>query len=112
MAETFKNCRLVCTTSNQAIYTAPGTSGGRERAVVFNIQVANVGVASRTVTVEWQDASAALASTRLVNTLTVPVGSAVNILGGKTVLEAADTIRALASANTDVEITVSLIEIT
>ena len=47
----------------------------------------------------------------LVSTLSVPADSAVNPIGGKLVLEAADTLRAWAGAASDLELTLSVLEI-
>jgi len=48
----------------------------------------------------------------LVSTLSVPADSAINPIGGKLVLEAADELRAWAGATSDLEMTLSLLEIT
>jgi hypothetical protein len=48
----------------------------------------------------------------LVSTLSVPADSAVNPIGGKLVLKANDELRAWAGAASDLELTLSLLEIT
>lgn len=109
MANTFKNAYLDLTTTLTDVYTCPAST----TAIVMLIQVANVdGTNNVDVDVQWTDASAAAKANHLAKTLTVPADAAVNILGGRLVLETGDKIRAKASVVSDAELSVSVLEIT
>lgn len=108
MASTFKNARAVLTASYADIYTCPaGTT-----AVVLNMHSANTSTTtSRDLSCQWLDASASNAATRLAEQMTIPAKEALALLNGKLVLEAGDKIQAKASAVTDVEMTVAVMEL-
>ena len=111
MAYTFKNARLVVTTSMQTLYACPSAT----TAIVLACSVANVdGVNSADATVQWRDSSAASAATRLAYVIPVPAKSTLRPVTGdsKLVLEASDDIQVQASANSDLEATAVVLEIT
>ena len=107
MAETFKAVNVALGDSADAVvYTCPGST----TAIVIHCQVANVdGTNAADLNIDHNDGSTTAA---LVSTLSVPADSAVNPIGGKLVLEAADTLRAWAGAASDLELTLSVLEIT
>ncbi len=107
MAETFKAINVALGNSADAVvYTCPGST----TAIVIHCQVANVdGTNAADLNIDHNDGSTTAA---LVSTLSVPADSAVNPIGGKLVLEAADTLRAWAGAASDLELTLSVLEIT
>jgi|TARA_R100001163_G_C4895622_1_gene86550 hypothetical protein len=107
MAETFKAVNVALGNSADAVvYTCPGST----TAIVIHCQVANVdGTNAADLNIDHNDGSTTAA---LVSTLSVPADSAVNPIGGKLVLEAADTLRAWAGAASDLELTLSVLEIT
>ena len=107
MAETFKAVNVALGNSADAVvYTCPGST----TAIVIHCQVANVdGTNAADLNIDHNDGSTTAA---LVSTLSVPADSAVNPIGGKLVLEAADTLRAWAGAASDLEFTMSVLEIT
>jgi|TARA_R100000482_G_scaffold49653_1_gene17633 hypothetical protein len=107
MAETFKAVNVALGNSADAVvYTCPGST----TAIVIHCQVANVdGTNAADLNIDHNDGSTTAA---LVSTLSVPADSAVNPIGGKLVLEAADTLRAWAGAASDLEMTLSVLEIT
>ena len=107
MAETFKAVNVALGNSADAVvYTCPGST----TAIVIHCQVANVdGTNAADLNIDNNDGSTTAA---LVSTLSVPADSAVNPIGGKLVLEAADTLRAWAGAASDLELTLSVLEIT
>ena len=110
MAIAYKNSRAALGTSYATVYTCPsGTT-----AIVLLAQAANVdGTIAADVSAQWLDNSAADVATRIVETLTVPADAAVNLLdNGPLVLEAGDQFQAKASASGDLEITLSITEIT
>lgn len=103
---TIKNARAALTTSAADIYTA--ITGGARFTM---IQVSNVdGVNPVDVTVQWTDASAANAVTRLCFNATVAAKDSLSIPAGGLMLEVGDKIQALASAASDAEITLCLYE--
>jgi len=107
MAETFQTVNVALAASADAVaYTCPGST----TAIVIHCQVANVdGTNAADLNIDMNDGSVVAA---LVSTLSVPADSAVNPIGGKLVLEAADELRAWAGAASDLEMTLSILEIT
>ena len=107
MAETFKAVNVALGNSADAVvYTCPGST----TAIVIHCQVANVdGTNAADLNIDHNDGSTVAA---LVSTLSVPADSAVNPIGGKLVLEAADQLRAWAGAASDLEMTIGILEIT
>lgn len=107
MAETFDNFKSVLGTTASTIYTCPAATV----AIVLLIQVTNVdGLNEADATVLWVDSSDSSAETELIKSAPVPAGSALNVLGGKLVLKAGDSIKAYASAASDLKITGSVVE--
>lgn len=113
MAETFKNVvNSVSTTSDNGASNGIYTAGSGVTAIVIHCQVANVdGAAGADLSMDLYDTSATSAKA-IVSTLSVPADSAVNPIGGKLVLETGDILRAWASADGDLEITLGILEIT
>ena len=109
MAETFKSVNAdLGTSADTSIYQCPSST----TAIVILCQVANVdGTNAATVNVDYYDSSATQAKA-LAHTISVPADSSFNPIGGKLVLEAGDQLRAWASAASDLEIVVSVLEIT
>ena len=107
MAETFQTVNVALgNTTDAVVYTCPAAT----TAIVIHCQVANVdGTNAADLNIDMNDGSVVAA---LVHTLAVPADSAVNPIGGKLVLEAADELRAWAGAASDLEMTLSLLEIT
>ena len=107
MAETFQAVNVTLgDTADAVVYTCPAAT----TAIVIHCQVANVdGTNAADLNIDMNDGSVVAA---LVSTLSVPADSAVNPIGGKLVLEAADELRAWAGAASDLEMTLSLLEIT
>jgi hypothetical protein len=107
MAETFQTVNVaLADVADAVVYTCPAAT----TAIVIHCQVANVdGTNAADLNIDMNDGSTVAA---LVSTLSVPADSAVNPIGGKLVLEAADELRAWAGAASDLELTLSLLEIT
>ena len=103
----FKNAKLALTTTAATIYTCPASTV----AIVLMCQAANIdGTNAADVTVSWTDASDSNAETKLASTISVPADAALSCLDGKLVLEAGDALKGLASADGDLVITVSVME--
>ena len=111
MALTYKNAGAALGTSYATVYTCPAGTA----AVVTLAQAVNVdGTNLATVEAQWLDDSNADAATRISPVgLPVPAACGINILAnGPVNLEAGDQFQAKASASGDIEITLSIIEIT
>ena len=107
MAEAFKNFKLALGTSSATAYTCPAAT----TAIVLMLQVSNIdGTNEADASVSWTDSSDSGASTALVSTVPIPAGSSLGVLSGKLVLEAGDTIAGLASADGDLVLTGSVVE--
>jgi len=105
---TYKNARQEVGTSYTTIYTCPGAT----TAHILLAQCANVdGVNSADASLQWLDSSAANAATRLAKAVAVAPATAIGMLSGTLVLEAGDVIQALASATGDLEMSMSILEI-
>lgn len=108
MAENFRNARAVILNTNTDIYTVPAAT----KAIVIGCQVANVKNDGPVgLTIWWTDASASNAVTRLGEIIVVPEAAAYEPIGGKLVLEAGDKIIAKSSSSTDLEATLSVLEL-
>jgi len=107
MAETFQAVNVALgDTADAVVYTCPAAT----TAIVIHCQVANVdGTNAADLNIDHNDGSVVAA---LASTISVPADSAINPIGGKLVLEAADELRAWAGATSDLEMTLSLLEIT
>jgi len=91
-----------------AVYTCPANT----KAVVIGCQAANVdGTNAADLSLAWTDDSDSDALTYLVKTVTIPPDAAFNPIGGPLVLEAGDQLQALASAAGDLELSLSVLEI-
>ena len=106
MANIFKNARAALTDSSAVVYTCPAAT----TAVVLMVQASNVdNTGAVPVTATWNDGTN---DTHLAKLLEIPAKAAVNLLSGKLVLEAGDTLSANSDASNKVELTISLLEIT
>ena len=107
MAATFKNFRALMTTGGATAYTCPALT----TAKILHCQVANVdGVNSADATVYWTDDSNSDAVTRLGLTVVVPAQTSISMLTGTLILEAGDTLVGIASADSDLELSGSVLE--
>ena len=106
MAEAFQTVNVALGSSADAVvYTCPAS----KIAGVIHCQVANVdGTNAADLNVDMNDGSVVSA---LVSALSVPAKTAINPIGGKLVLEAADELRSWAGAASDLEMTLSVLEI-
>jgi hypothetical protein len=106
MANTFKNIRYAVTTSMADVYTVPSAT----TAIVIGCQAANVdGVANADLTLVVDVGGT---DTHLVRTVVVPADASLAPIAGKLVLETGHKLQAEANANGDIELVVSILEIT
>jgi len=109
MAETFKNAKLVVPiTTAEVLYTCPAAT----TAIVQACQASNNHSAAAALTVSWTDDSDSDAETKLTNALSIPVNTPVCPIEPGMVLEAGDTVKAVASVDDVITLTLSVIEIT
>lgn len=108
MAATFKNAKLAVTTSMVTAYTCPALT----TAIVLMAQCANIdGTNTADISLQWLDSSASNTATKLAHTVVVPADAALGLLDGKLVLEAGDALQAQASADGDLVLTLSVLEL-
>jgi hypothetical protein len=112
MAETFNNASVKLTSTNATdIYQAP-TGNAADRAIVLSCLVANVdGSTSADITITVTDGSNAVLST-LASTIAVPADASLEVIANKLILKQSQKIRATASVASDLEVTLSALEIT
>ena len=104
----FKNVRAILGDTATDVYTVPTST----TAIVIGCQVANVGTNTNELEFWWTDASAADAVTMLGDKIVVPVAAAYEPVGGKLVLEVGDKLRGLSGTASELEATVSVLELT
>jgi len=111
MANAYKNAKSVSLTTSLAdIYTCPATT----EAIVLGIQITNIdGTNAADATVAWTDSSDTDAVTYLIKSSEVAAGEAISAMAPefKLVLETGDKIQAMASAASDLCISVSVLEV-
>ena len=100
---TFKTQAYQLTTSSQIIYTAP--SG--YTAIVLGAQASNYGASDATVTFTLSKGGTEYI---LLNTFTVPTNDAASVITGKLVIETGASVKAVASANSTINLVMSLLE--
>ena len=112
MAETFNRASAALTTTSITdVYQAPNVANS-DRAVVLSCLVANVdGTNAADITLTITDSTNA-AIAKIANTIQVPADSTLEAIPNKLILKRGEKIRATASAASDLEVTVSALEIT
>ena len=108
MANTFKNAYYDVTTSLAAAYTCPGST----TAIVLTLRITNVdGANDATVSATVTDGSSG--ESYIAYTMTVPADSSIELAGtSKLVLETGDIVKLQASAASDLEAFISVLQIT
>jgi TATA-box binding protein (TBP) (component of TFIID and TFIIIB) len=109
MAEVFRRVQYLLTANSSldAVYTTPTST----TTILMNAHVANKDLtepADLTAILQGYQSS----NTYLARNITIPVGAALNFLSGKVVMQGNDSIRVGASANSYLDLTLSLLEIT
>jgi len=102
MAETFKNyVSNGVGTSSTTVYTVPSAT----TAVIIGCNIANQDAAAISVDIQ-------LGSTYIVKGAPVPSGSALSVLDGKIIMEAADTLSITSDTASSADIILSVLELT
>lgn len=101
MANTFKNYVATLTDATETtVYTVPASTTG----IIIGLNLAST--ASSQV-----KASVKVASTHLIKNVPLPVGSALSVLDGKIIAEAADTVTVQSSSSSgEIEVIISVLE--
>lgn len=111
MAETFNRASAALTTSFASIYAAPTGTGNV--AIALSAMVANVdGTNAAEVDLSIYASGSAVTGGTLAKTITVPAKGSLELIANKIVLKAGESFYAKASAASDLEITISALEIT
>lgn len=108
MAATFKNVGIVLNDTSTTVYTVPAAT----TAIVIGCQITNVGATANFVDFWWTDDSNADAQTYLADGIVIPLAASYEPIGGKLVLEAGDTIQGLSETDDELEVSVSVLELT
>lgn len=107
MAENFTNAKAALGTTATTVYTCPAGT----KAIVIGCQVANVSASSKNLSIWWTDSSDTNAITRLGELIAVPTQAVYEPISGKLVLEAGDTIVGTSSVASELEATISILEL-
>lgn len=108
MAESFKHKHYSLTTANTTLYSCPSLTTG----IVFLAQVANKSTTDTSAVTFVSTKSSDGTSKYLIKDVVIPPKVAASVLTGKLVLEAGDSISANAAANSLIDVTFSILEIT
>ena len=107
MANTFKLVNVNAPSSTAALYTCPSST----TAIVLQLQAANVGTGTHPVNATVVDTTASR-TTYLAKAISVPLNAAIGLVAGKQVLEATDVLAVWSDATSQIDVPVSILEIT
>ena len=111
MANTFKNAikSNVNNGSYHPLYTAPSGSGNT--AIILGLALANKTTSAVTVKVQITDTSASNATIQLLEDVSIPANTTLEVLGGqKYVLEAGDILKVQAGTGTAIDAFLGVME--
>jgi hypothetical protein len=107
MANTFKVVNVNAPAATAALYTVPAAT----TAIILQLQAANVGSGTHPVNATVVDTSGGT-TTYLAKAISVPLNAAIGLVAGKLVLETTDVLAAWSDATSQIDVTVSILEIT
>ena len=107
MANTFKLVNVNAPSSTAALYTCPSST----TAIILQLQAANVGSGTHPVNATVVDTTASR-TTYLAKAISVPLNAAIGLVAGKQVLETTDVLAVWSDATSQIDVTVSILEIT
>ena len=112
MAETFNRAQAALVTTGTDVFTAPSASGNR--VVVLSVLVANVdGTNAATVSARLKNsANNDIPGAQFANTISIPADASLELIANKLVMKEGEKLHLVASADGDLEATVSVLEIT
>lgn len=109
MAEVFKNASKVSVSASSAdtIYTAPSLT----TSIILGVAIANKSSNVVSLTLSFTDSSATT-TTQMLPSVQIPGNTTLEVLAGqKYILEAGDTLKALADTATSIDITMGVLEL-
>lgn len=107
MANTFKvHHWSAANAAGSNLYTCPAAT----TAIVLQMQAANVGSGTHPVSATVEDSSAATTEF-IAKTVSVPLNAAIGLVAGKQVLEAGDVLDVYSDAVSQIDVTLSVLEI-
>ena len=112
MANTFKNASLASVNHSAfaTLYTCPASA---TTAIILGLAITNKTDNSVTASVQFTDASDSNATRLLLNEVTIPANTTLEVLAGqKYVLEASDILKVQASAASSLDAVLGLMQIT
>ena len=111
MANTFKNA-FAANISNSSfvdLYTVPSAT----TTIILGLTLCNKTASAVTATVQFQDTSASNADFQVIDTVSIPARTSLELLSGqKYVLEATDVLRVKAGTGSALDATLGIMEIT
>tara|TARA_B100000927_G_C16176405_1_gene353552 strand:+ start:82 stop:417 length:336 start_codon:yes stop_codon:yes gene_type:complete len=111
MANTFKNA-FAANISNSSfvdLYTVPSAT----TTIVLGLTLCNKTASAVTATVQFQDTSASNADFQVIDTVSIPARTSLELLSGqKYVLETTDVLRVKAGTGSALDATLGIMEIT
>jgi len=111
MANTFKNA-FAANISNSSfvdLYTVPSST----TTIVLGLTLCNKTASAVTATVQFQDTSASNADFQVIDTVSIPARTSLELLSGqKYVLETTDVLRVKAGTGSALDATLGIMEIT
>ena len=111
MANTFKNA-FAANVSNSSfvdLYTVPSAT----TTIILGLTLCNKTASAVTATVQFQDTSASNADFQVIDTVSIPARTSLELLSGqKYVLEATDVLRVKAGTGSALDATLGIMEIT
>ena len=112
MAETFQRAQAALVTTGTDVYGVP--AGTDNRAVVLSVLVANVdGTNAASVTCKVKDSGGnVIAGSTIANTISISADGSLELIPNKLILKDGQKLHLIASADGDLEATVSVLEIT
>ena len=111
MANTFKNASLASV--NHSAFATLYTSPSATTAIILGLAITNKTDNSVTASVQFTDASDSNATRLLLNEVTIPANTTLEVLAGqKYVLEATDILKVQASAASSLDAVLGLMQIT
>ena len=111
MPNTFKNASLASV--NHSAFAALYTSPASTTAIILGLAITNKTDASVTASVQFTDTSDSSATRLLLNEVTIPANTTLEVLAGqKYVLEATDILKVQASAASSLDAVLGLMQIT
>jgi hypothetical protein len=107
MANTFKVVNVAAPDATTPFYTCPAGA----KTIVLQLQAANVGTGTHPINATVLDFDTSV-TTYISKAISVPLNAAIGLVAGKQVLEPGDIIAVWSDAVSQIDVTMSILEIT